>query len=92
MQVDKGNVAPGTDALGRTWEEGWQQYAANHPEVLANWGYSHGRWCNCICIHCDPAGVLDASLPGEPVLVTQVDLDGTEGGDLLVDVLAPRER
>jgi hypothetical protein len=37
---------PGTEgySLDDTREEAWEKYFDAHPEVLANWGYSNGRW------------------------------------------------
>lgn len=26
------------------WQQAWDFYFAFHPNVMANWGYSNGRW------------------------------------------------
>lgn len=43
---------------GLTWTQAWALFFANHPEVVATWGYSNGRWPNCTCRQCDPDGLL----------------------------------
>jgi hypothetical protein len=42
------------DAYGRTRDQAWQDYYANHPEVRASWAQQNGRWPNCPGPECDP--------------------------------------
>lgn len=44
----------GVNEYGQTWAEAWDRYFENHPDTLAIWGKSNGRWVNCTCALCDP--------------------------------------
>lgn len=45
----------------KTFEEAWELFFANHPEVLASWGHQNGRMPNCTCALCDPNEELERS-------------------------------
>jgi hypothetical protein len=46
-----------TNEYGQTWQQAWDLYFVNHPEVLASWGHQNGRWMNCPCAQCDPGEI-----------------------------------